>query len=125
MAKLKIAVVTDDGERISSHLGMAHYYHVYDVEDGKIAHIEVREKPFHQSHDHHHGGHHHGRGGAAMFEPIKDCQVLIAGGMGQPAFQHAQAYDLDVVLSGGNVREAISAYLSGELKSDMRRVHQH
>jgi len=134
---LKIAVVTDDGERIAPHFGRARYYKVLTVEDGRIVAEELRPRgghdhgpgmghstgASHHGHAHHeHGhGHHDHRG---MLQPIADCQVLIAGGMGSPAFAAAQAAGLEVVLAGGPIPKAVDAYLRGELTSDLRRLHR-
>jgi predicted Fe-Mo cluster-binding NifX family protein len=62
----------------------------------------------------------------AMFSVIADCQVLVAGGMGEPAYQRAQAYGLEVYLTGEwKIEAALAAYQAGLLKSDLRRVHAH
>ncbi len=123
---VRIAAVTEDGERLSSHFGMAPYYRVITVEDGQIAGEEQRAKPHHGVHpqgehheEHAHGGHSHND----MFAPVADCQVLMVGGMGQPAYESALASGLEVVLAGGPIQEAVQAYLRGDLSSDMRRVH--
>ncbi len=93
--------------------------------DGQILEEIVRQKPYHSHHDHpgqaggHNGGH------TEMFAPIADCQVLLCGGMGQPAYQKALDAGLQVVLTGGELRAAVEAYLSGQVVSDLRRIHQH
>jgi predicted Fe-Mo cluster-binding NifX family protein len=121
----KIAVVTENGWQISSHFGMAPVYRVYSVEDGKIISEEERAKPHHTHHPDHEGVH-EGHGlHDDMFAPINDCQVLICGGMGTPAYQKALTAGLQVVLTGGEIRTAVDAYLLGQLSSDPRRVHQH
>ena len=75
-----------------------------------------RTEPENAQHDH---GQHSG-----MFVPLTDCQVLIAGGMGQPAYDHAVGLGLQVILTGAHtIAEALAAYRSGTLQSDMRRVH--
>ncbi len=122
---LKIAVITDDGERISAHFGRARYYKVFTVDDGRIVAEEmIPRQGVHthaHEHHHHHGHHHHHQ---TMLQPIAECQVLIAGGMGEPAYQAAQANGLEVVLTGGPIRSAVEAYLRGELTSDLRRLHR-
>lgn len=124
---LKIAVVTDDGERISAHFGRARYYKVFTVEGNRIVAEEmIPRQHLHEDDDHGHA-HHHGDGRhdhRGMLQPLADCQVLIAGGMGSPAYQAAQANGLEVVLASGPAREAVEAYLRGELTSDPRRLHQ-
>jgi predicted Fe-Mo cluster-binding NifX family protein len=146
----RIAIVTEDGEKISSHFGMAPIYQVFTVEDGQVIAEEQREKPHHERHpdqhrdkQEHQGGNaanlelhevqdinlhdrdHQSpdRGHQAMFAPVADCQVLICGGMGTPAHQGALAAGLEVVLVGGKLRPVLDAYLRGEIQSDMRRVH--
>lgn len=120
--ELKIAVATDDGERVSNHFGRAPYYRVLTVADGQILTDERLEKPHHGSGE---AQQHHERSHGDMFAPIRECQLLICGGMGQPAYQKAQAAGLDVFLVGGSILEAVHSYLNGEAVSDMRRIHQH
>ena len=124
----KIAVVTQDQHKVSAHFGMAPYYQVFSIENGQILDMEMRQKPHHDRHPDHgvehahdHGSDHHQN----MFAPIADCQVLICGGMGSPAYAKAQAAGLKIILTGGDIRETIQAYLDGKITSDDRRVHTH
>ena len=122
---VKIAVVTEDFVNISSHFGRAPFYQVFTVQDGKIIQDEHRAKAYHGQvaeprHDHEH---HHNH--ADMLDPIRDCQVLICGGMGLPAFEKAQEAGLQVVLTGGLMDNAVKAFLEGVLFNDLRRVHRH
>lgn len=146
---MKIAAVTDNSVKLSSHFGMAPAYRVFTVEAGKIVKDEIIEKPHHGA-DHHTSGHqhdtkdagagklhtldapapqdhaeheHHGHG--KFFNVIKDCQVLLVGGMGEPAYQHALSFGFEVFMTGGDIEAAVQAYLNGELVSDLRRVHSH
>jgi predicted Fe-Mo cluster-binding NifX family protein len=125
MAK-KIAVVTENGVNISSHFGMAPLYKVFTVEDDKIISEEERSKAYHgghmEPHDHHHPESHNHND---MFAPIQDCDILICGGMGEPAYRKAEEVGLDVVLTGGEILPTVQSYLSGGVKSDSRRIHRH
>ena len=128
---LKIAAVTEDNQVLSSHFGRAPFYRVFSVENGTVVAEEERAKPHHGEHQHehshaldHHSEHHH-HDHADMFAPVGDCQVLLCGGMGAPAFQKAQAVGLDVILTGGEIKAAVEAYLKGEVESDLRRIHMH
>lgn len=123
---VKIAAATEDGQRVSSHFGMAPLYKVFSVEDDRVLGEEQREKPHHSHHPgEHHDGHHHGQLHEDMFAPISDCQVLLVGGMGQPAFEKARQAGLQVVLTGGSIEDVLQAYLRGDINSDMRRIHHH
>lgn len=123
----KIAFPTDDGETISRHLGEAPYYVVVLVDDLENVAFEKRDKPHHNhGQEEPPGEHDHAQRGPAMFEPILDCQVLISGGLGQPAYDHARSQGLEVLLPAyRNINDALEAYRSGTLVSDMRRVHKH
>jgi len=97
---MKIAAVSDDGVTISQHFGRAKYYIVLAVEDGQIIGREQREK---MSHSHFAGEHHEAHGHESdprghgflpaeqdrhflMAEAIRDCQILLARGMGAGAY---------------------------------------
>jgi predicted Fe-Mo cluster-binding NifX family protein len=123
---MKLAFPTQDGETIFSHFGQARFFKVLEVKDGVVVNAELREKEVHLHHEdephHEHGGHH----SHAMFDLLKDCEVLIAGGMGTPAFNRAQEQGLEVILTGErSIEKALQAYLQGTLHSDLRRVHAH
>lgn len=124
----KIAVVTEDGQKISSHFGMAPLYQIFTIENDQIVGEEQRQKSHHAVHPHgEHGHEDHGHGGhdthGDMLAPVSDCKVLLCGGMGGPAFQKAQSAGLEVVMVGGEIRPAVEAYLKGEASSDARRIH--
>jgi predicted Fe-Mo cluster-binding NifX family protein len=121
---LKIAFPTDDGDTISAHFGRAQYFMVVTLAEPEAPKFEKRSKEFHGDGEPKHHGHEHDHN--PMFAPIADCQVLIAGGMGEPAYRHATDAGLKVMLTGEKTIEAaLEAYRSGMLVSDVRRVHAH
>lgn len=144
---MKVAFPTDDGETISAHLGRANYFKVFTLEGENILQYEQRIKPVHGGdgqHEHHEHDEHQELfepeqnpedrielerpliGGVTMFDPISDCQVLIARGMGEPAYNNATRRGLEVILtSEKTIENALKIYQTGELSSDMRRVHKH
>jgi predicted Fe-Mo cluster-binding NifX family protein len=127
-----IVIPTDDGQTISSHLGQALFYVVVSTED-PAPKYEFRNKPAHAADgDHTHvntidrAGSSQSAQAGRMFEPIKDCQVLISGGMGQPAYDKAVASGLQVILTGERaIPAALASFRAGTLKTDPRRVHHH
>ncbi len=133
---IKIAIPTDDGITISRHFGQAKAFLIVTLEEGEITGQELRELPdtgehhhHHHDHDHHHD-HHHGHGGnpahMAKFEYLRDCQYLIAGGMGQPAFARLQAMGLQVALTDHKqIADLLEEIKTGQVKHNPRRVHQH
>lgn len=121
---IKLAAVTEDGEILSSHFGRAPFYRVFTLQDGQVVQEATLAKAHHGPHP---AGEHgaHGHNHDDMFAPVRDCQVLLCGGMGEPAYQSAVAKGLEVILTGGDILAAVQAYLKGELRSDPRRVHHH
>jgi predicted Fe-Mo cluster-binding NifX family protein len=116
---IRIAVATDDGEEISNHFGQAAFYRVFQVEDGRRTDLGLRPKAHHTHGDHQPSLH------GSMIDPIADCHILLAGGMGVPAWEKARSAGLQVILAGGKIEDALKAYVSGALTSDERRLHQH
>jgi predicted Fe-Mo cluster-binding NifX family protein len=131
---VKIAVVTEDERQVSQHFGRAPLCVVFTVEGGVVTAREVREKPAHQRGGHGQG-HGHGVEGqhanpdagawhAAMIEPIADCDVLIAGGMGRGAFFSLQQAGIEPIITDlRGVEEAVQAYIDGTLVNHMERLH--
>ncbi len=123
---MKIAAVTDDGKTIHSHFGQAPYYEVLTIENNAVVARERRNKPSHQHGQHEHhvvGGDTHAQG---MAQVISDCQVLLARGMGQPAFQALQAAGIEPILTEKQtIDDAVQAYLRGELTHRTDRIHRH
>lgn len=111
--EIKIAAVTNDGLTVTGHFGMAEYYQVITLQDDHIIAQEKRPKPHHTIHPSYEEALHHDH--IDMFAPIKDCQVLISGGMRGPAFEHAQENGLQVILTRGSIDEVVGKYISGEL----------
>lgn len=121
---MKIAAVTENGNTISNHFGRAPYFKVISLQGNEIVAEETRSKPYHGQTEGHEHSHDHALH-ADMFAPIADCEVLLCGGMGEPAYQKAISAGLEVFLTGGEIDAAVAAYLSNDLASDIRRIHHH
>jgi hypothetical protein len=59
-----------------------------------------------------------------MFAPIRDCQILLCGGMRTRAYESAEAAGLQVIMTGGLIEDAFQGYLSGNLVSDSNRIRK-
>ncbi len=125
---MKIAAATADGVTIHSHFGQAPYFQVLEIRDGRITGREQRPKPFHNWH-HQHAEAHPAQGdshASSMARVIGDCQVVVARGKGEPAYNALRAAGLEPLLvQEQSIDEAVRAYLSGELKHHSERMHQH
>jgi predicted Fe-Mo cluster-binding NifX family protein len=134
---MKIAVVTEDGQNISEHFGRAPYYLVFTVEDGEIADKELRgiagHHQFVREHHHHHTeddrrGHGFGAHSQAkhihMIDSIKDCEAIIARGMGSGAYRAMEDANIRPFITDvAEAEEAVKAYVAGTLTNHIDRLH--
>lgn len=132
---LTIAFATDDGNTISQHFGRARYFLVLTVQDGRVVGRELREKTGHHTFGSHDAHDHHeqsprGQGPdasakhARILEPIADCSMLVAGGMGAGAFQHATMAGIEPVLTdGGSIDNVLREIVDGTILNHMERLH--
>lgn len=131
---MKIAAITDGGTNISQHFGRAPFYAVYTVEDNNIVKREMRDKMGHQQFVHEEGlvdeqgRHGFGPGSedrhAAMAQAIRDCDVLLSGGMGWGAFESMkQAGIKTVVTDMASIEDAVQAYLDGTIVERTDLLH--
>jgi predicted Fe-Mo cluster-binding NifX family protein len=59
-----------------------------------------------------------------MIEPISDCQIVIARGMGTGAHRSLLAGKIHpIVTDVENIEEALNAYLSGSLTDHPEKLH--
>jgi predicted Fe-Mo cluster-binding NifX family protein len=126
----RIAIASDSGRDVSSHFGRAPLYVVLTMKNGHVVAREERPKftPHvtggQHMHQHDQGQHslHH----SAMVDPILDCQVVVARGMGDGAYIHLTEAGLDVLLSElHTVEEVASAIESGSIQHQPTRLHAH
>ena len=135
---MKIAAVTDDEKTISPHFGRATKYAVLTVDEDQIIAREIRAKAGHQefqnegSHSHEHHDHVRGRGFGKhagekhrrMFESIPDCEVVLARGMGQGAYQGVLQNGLRPILTDiANIDTAVQAVIDGSIEDHTERLH--
>jgi predicted Fe-Mo cluster-binding NifX family protein len=133
---IKIAAVTDDGVTISPHFGRARYYEVLTIENGAIAKRERREKAGHhtfgkqEEHHHRHGdgpdehGEDHNRKHALMAATIKDCDVVLARGMGHGAYEGMTQHNIKPVVTDIRlIDEAAKAFIDGTIVDHTERLH--
>lgn len=125
---IKIASVTDDGITISQHFGRARYYEVITIENGIVISSERRSKTGHhtfagnESQHNHEQNERHGYDSNAqnkhksMAESIKDCQVLLARGMGEGAYMNMIEYGIKPIITDiENIDNAVKALIDNTI----------
>jgi predicted Fe-Mo cluster-binding NifX family protein len=132
---MKIAVVSENESTISQHFGRAPFYIIQTVENGKVVKTEKFERGAagtcacgHSENEEQHHASHSGPDSAAkhnrMVDPIADCQVLIAGGMGYGAYQALTSRNLKVFITAeASIKKAVELYTAGKLDNLMERLH--
>jgi predicted Fe-Mo cluster-binding NifX family protein len=59
-----------------------------------------------------------------MAAAISDCEVMIVGGMGRPAYASLKARGIEpIITSLRDIDEAVQAYIDGTLDNLMERLH--
>jgi predicted Fe-Mo cluster-binding NifX family protein len=129
---MKIAVASADGATLSPHFGRSRCFLVFTVEDGKIAGPEVRDNTF-TAHaqgqcaggeEHHHDQPH---SHAGIVAALRDCEVVLCGGMGWRAAEDLKANGIRPVslAAAGPAKDAVEAFLSGkaEISAGFCRCH--
>ena len=131
---MKIAVVSDDHLTISAHFGRADYYEVFTIFDGKVIERETLPKASHNqsaNEPHNEPGFAYEQGSkeenlhTRMFSPILGCQVVLAGGMGQGAYNGLKQAGVQPILTDmRDMEQAVKAYLDGTLTDHPELLHR-
>lgn len=132
---MKIAAVTDDGKTISAHFGKAQFYEVITIEDGNIVSREQRPKAGHHTfsqreerHMHQgaeqHNEHTHQEKHRQMAETIKDCQIVLARGMGHGAYEGMIQHNIKPIVTDiALIDTAVQAVIKGTIVDHTEKLH--
>ncbi|MEG8946965.1 NifB/NifX family molybdenum-iron cluster-binding protein [Rosettibacter firmus] len=125
---MKIAIASDDGNTISSHLGRTRGFIIFDVEDKEIRKQEYRTNNF--------TGHARGLEGAGheidrhapILNALKDCKTVISRGMGMRIYNDLKEFGIEVFITEEmEVNKALELYLNGKLidRPEIGCMHKH
>ena len=135
---MKIAVACMNEHAISAHFGRAEKYMVYEIENGEVMgrnivhkfgqrHFAGQQPEGGQGHGHGQGsgfGRHAGHKHEKMIENIRDCDVLLAGGMGRGVYQDVQRWGIrPIVTDITEVEKAVQAVLDGTIVDHTEKLH--
>jgi predicted Fe-Mo cluster-binding NifX family protein len=118
---MKIAVATIDGVSLSQHFGQSKGFVVFDVEGSTVQNRELRtnhDTPHNQGICNHEGQNQQGtHGHASILDLLRDCSVVLCGGMGAGASQSLAANGIKPVILPGalSADDAVAAYVSGKV----------
>jgi predicted Fe-Mo cluster-binding NifX family protein len=133
---IRIAAVTDDGTTISAHFGRAQFYEVLSIENGAVVKRERRPKAGHHTfaHGDHDQNHVHNTSHGfdaesvnkhnQMAETIKDCQIVLARGMGNGAYQGMLQNNIKPIVTDiQTIDEAVRAVINGTIVDHTEKLH--
>ena len=125
---MKIAVASNDGKRISFHLGRTKGFVVFEIEGKEIKSQEYRPTTVtgdaRESEDAGHEIHSH----APVLNALKDCKAVISHGMGRRIYNDLKKRGIKPFNTDEtDVEKAIRLYLSGELidRPEIGCSHNH
>ena len=102
------------GEEVAQHFGHCENFLFFDTENGRIVSVKSVPNPGHRP------------GFLPNFLADNGAQVIISGGMGGGAVDIFNERNVEVVVgASGNARQAVEAYLKGELVTTGEVCHHH
>ncbi|HQC54786.1 MAG TPA: NifB/NifX family molybdenum-iron cluster-binding protein [Clostridia bacterium] len=110
---LKIAVATENA-MVTDHFGHCESFMIFDTENNKIVNSETLKNPGHRP------------GFLPNFLADYGVNVIISGGMGGGAVEIFNERNVEVIVgASGAAKDAVEAYLKGNLKSTGSVCHAH
>jgi len=133
----KIAIATNDQQRVTGHIGRCRAFMVYEIDGDKVTNKELRENLFT---NHKRGGDHHqhpvhtaGRHGEGdghrhthLIEGLKDCKYLISSGGGWRVVEDLKQHNIATLFTDVElIEDAVNKFIKGELKNETDLVCDH
>jgi predicted Fe-Mo cluster-binding NifX family protein len=108
--RIAITVANDNGldSIVLPHFGSAPFFVLADMVDGTVENVKVIPNPFQLNHQ---------PGQVPEFLQQNGANVILSGGMGRRAMAFFDSFGIEVATgASGSAREALSAYLQGDLR---------
>jgi predicted Fe-Mo cluster-binding NifX family protein len=99
--KMRLAVVSSDGENVDLHLGKGKSVYIYDYDD-KLDFVEVRDIEIAEDAKHQ---------GGKVIKACEDCDVLIAVQYGFKSKIKAEDAGIKLVMDEGPIDEVLARYI--------------
>lgn len=125
----KIAIATNDGLRVTGHIGRCRSFMIYELNGDKIINKELRENVFthhrlHEAHQYHGEGSAHSHVG--LINGLKDCSYLISSGGGWRVVEDLKQNNITPIFSDIDlIEDAVDKFVKGELKDNQGLVCNH
>jgi predicted Fe-Mo cluster-binding NifX family protein len=130
--KRKIAIATNDQQRVTGHIGRCKAFMIYEIDGEKIVNKELRKNNFtnhRRGSEHHHQGdsEDHGRHSHEhLINGLKDCSYLISSGSGWRVVEDLKQHNIITLFTDVElIEEAVNKFIKGELKNETDLVCDH
>jgi predicted Fe-Mo cluster-binding NifX family protein len=132
---MKIAIPSNDNNSVSAHFGRSLGFIVYNTGDHEILTEEYRENnvtghargehvEHSGEHSHSHGEHNHSHSG--ILDLLNDCEIVIAGGMGQRLYDDFMSANKKVFITREpDARKSVKLFLENLLDNNTSGCCQH
>ncbi len=126
---MRIAIPTNDMTTVSAHFGRTKGFMVYDLEVNKVTNFQYILNTFtghakNKHKDHDHGEHQHSH--ETILNSLKNCNVVIAGGMGKRLLNDFDKNEIQVyVTQEKNIQKALELLTKGVLDNDTAKCCNH
>jgi predicted Fe-Mo cluster-binding NifX family protein len=99
---LKIAITSNDGKNVDTHLGKTIYLSIYELDGDDFKFIERRETGIDTSKKH---------SGHLVLELAKDCEVIITAKFGFKSKMRADDANIKLIQDEGSIDEVLKRYI--------------
>jgi len=126
--KGKIAIATNDGKRVTGHIGKCRSFMIVELDGDKIMNQELRENVFthHRMHGENEGEGGHNHSHTNLINGLKDCGYLISSGGGWRVVEDLKKNNITPIFSDiDQIEEAVDKFIKGELKDDAGLICNH
>ncbi len=125
---MKIAIASDDGKHIASHIGRAKGFVIVELEGKTIKTQEYRPNTFTgHARGLEHAPHAQDRHGP-LLNALNDCQVVISHGMGRRIYEDLKHAGFEVFMTNETeIQKVLELYLNGKLihQPELACTHAH
>jgi predicted Fe-Mo cluster-binding NifX family protein len=123
---MKVAIASDNGITISSHFGRTLGFEIFEIENGVIVNQLFRKNDFTGHARGMEGAGHHADHHGPILEALKDCNVVIAHGMGRRIYDDLQRAGIETfIVEENDTKQAIQLYMENKLQDHPEKGCEH
>ncbi len=126
---MRIAIPTNDMTTVSAHVGRFKGFMVFNIENDKITNMEYRINSFtgyakNKHKEHNHDNHRHNY--ESIFNALRNCNIIIAGGMGKRLCNDFNKKEIEVYITNEkDVNKALELLNKGVLDNNTTKCCSH